>query len=188
MSATGARWDYGDWTVHWPLREPRTDEAIPEYLFIRRRAGEGVLLTSALMVPTDLARRIPMPERMRNHEEWDWLITLSAQGVRAVVDRESLVHYDARPQRESVSSAGQDWKFSLDWARRRKAELGSRAYAALVLTEAGRAATHAGEGLGTHLGILAASLRGRPRAWDAVRHLARPAAYRIRASRPRAER
>src|SRR5690606_30707558 len=130
LSATGGRGDFGDRWVEWPLREPRADEPIPEYLFVRKRAGEGILVTSALMVPTALGVAVPFPEDLRTHEEWDWLVTLSGHGVRAVVDREPLVAYDARPFRRSVSALNQDWRYSLAWAHRRRWDLGDRAFSA----------------------------------------------------------
>lgn len=177
VSATRARWVHEAGEHVWPLRSPRRGESIAEYLFIRRRAGEGVLATPTLMAPRELALSVPMPTDLPTHEEWDWLLTLQGRGIDLLLAFEVLAVIRSDAGRESLSSSGQDWKASLGWARGRRQDLGPRAFSAFVLTEVGRAATLGREGLATHLRILLASLEGKPRIHDMLRHLLRPVAY-----------
>lgn len=179
VSACAAFWDRGPEVVTWPRRPPRSRESISDYLFVRRRAGEGVLATPTLMLPRSLANEVPMPTHLSTHEEWDWLVSLQGRGARPVVEMTPLVKIDARPARASVSSTNQDWVSSLAWAWSRREDLGGRAYSAFVLNEAGRAAALSRAGGVATMRLAVAAMHGRPRVLDILRHLLRPIVFRI---------
>lgn len=166
----------------WPLRPPAPGERFAHYLFVRDRAGEGMLPTPTLLVSRELARACPMPERLRTHEEWDWMLDLEAAGATFAVVMEPLVDVDARPRRQSVSSdAG--WRASLAWALSRADDLGGQAFSSFVLTEVHRTATLDRAGAGAQAAIVATALTGRPRSRDLVRCLLRPLVMRRRGAR-----
>ena len=183
VSGTAGHVDHEGNVVVWPLRAPRTAERIADYLFVRRRAGEGALYTPSLMVPASLAQAVPMPTHLATHEEWDWLLSLQDRGVRAVVEMTPLGRFDTSPRQGGSISSQASWSQSLAWADSRRETLGPRAYAAFVLTEVGRGAAQAGAGPAIMLRLLRHSLRGRPRPWDVGRHLMRPLVRLLRARR-----
>ncbi len=160
-------------SAEWPMRAPRAGERLADYLFVRDHAGEGALPTPTFLLPTCVAVDHPMPEHLATHEEWDWLLDLERDGIRVDVVMDTLVVIDAEPQRSSVSGAA-PWRSSLAWGVARSDDLGPRAFSAFVLTEVARGAALQGCSLRDQVEILAASLRGRPRARDLARFAARP--------------
>nr|WP_269779062.1 glycosyltransferase family 2 protein [Propioniciclava soli] len=175
---TGTVWHTGRATHTWPLRAPRPGETVGEYLFVRDRAGEGMLPTPGILLPRALAATCPMPTHLRTHEEWDWMLELEKHGARFDVVLDPLVDVDARPRRASRSQ-GNRWRVSLAWALDRAEDLGPRAFSALVLTEVARGAAQGRAGLAAHLAIAAVALTGRPRLRDVARFLARPLTLRL---------
>jgi hypothetical protein len=120
-----------DW---WPLRSPSPQERISDYLFVRRRPGEGFLATPTIMLRREFALACPFPEHLRNHEDYDWLIELEKAGGRFLVVLEPLVIVNAPSARTSLSSNIQ-WETSLAWALSRKRDMSQRAFTDFCLTE-----------------------------------------------------
>lgn len=120
--------------VRWPLRSPGDHERICNYLFVRRRPGEGLLATPTIMLRRELALSCPFPEHLRNHEDYDWMIRLEQAGAHFDVVLEPLVIVNAPSARTSLSSSIQ-WEASLAWALSRKSDLSPRAFSDFCLTE-----------------------------------------------------
>jgi glycosyltransferase involved in cell wall biosynthesis len=129
-----------DW---WPLRSPSPQERITDYLFVRRRPGEGLLQTSTIMLRREFALACPFPEHLRNHEDYDWFIELEKAGGRFLVVLEPLVIVNAPSARTSLSSNIQ-WETSLAWALSRKRDMSRRAFSDFCLTEVARIARPTG--------------------------------------------
>lgn len=123
-----------DW---WPLRSPGVDERVADYLFVRRRPGEGLLPTPTIMLRRDLAAACPFPEHLRIHEDYDWFIELEKAGARFEVILEPLVVVHAPNERTSLSSSGR-WETSLAWVLGRKSDMSRRAFSEFCLTDAAR--------------------------------------------------
>jgi hypothetical protein len=159
-----ARGDAGDRV--WPRRAPAAGEPISEYLFCRGSLffGEGLLLTSTLLAPTDLLRRVPFDPSLPRHADLDWVLRASAEptvGVAFVAAPEPLAIWSTDRAHERVS-ARPDWRFSRRWIETRRAEVTPRAYASFLLNWV--AANAVGEGERSALpGIARRALRdGRP--------------------------
>jgi len=79
-----ARTPAGDF--FWPLRFPRPNELLSEYLICRRNpiSGEGLILPSTIFTNKELLLRIPFKSELRYYEDVDWLLRVSTQeGVGA---------------------------------------------------------------------------------------------------------
>ena len=149
----------------WPIRPIEDNERVADYLFVRSVPGEGWLPTPTLMVRRWAAARTPFDTRLRQHEDFDWMLRLEAQGARFVVVPETLaiVHVS---EGASLSSSAQ-WEDSLKWARDRRAALGERAYSAFCLTEVSRTA-RGQPTLKAFTTITREALSARPRVIDLV--------------------
>lgn len=130
-----ARSDSGQ-TV-WPLRAPRHDEPVSDYLFCRSRwtFGEGVLPTSVLFAPTDLFRTFPMTETLHKHCDLDWLVRVhqgAGVGLEMPAERVPLAiwHLEGRDR----LSRAHDWRFSHQWISQARPLVTPRAYAGFLLT------------------------------------------------------
>jgi glycosyltransferase involved in cell wall biosynthesis len=136
-----ARSEKGD--ACWPLRFPKPDERISEYLFCRTRLefGEGLLPTSMFFAPTALFRAHPMNESMCKHCDLDWLIRVEAAGAKCVIadSREPLAVWNMQTQRDRLSNM-HDWRFSRDWIASVRPLITDRAYAGFLLTWASASA------------------------------------------------
>jgi glycosyltransferase involved in cell wall biosynthesis len=102
----------------WPARPMRLGESMSEYLFCRGasiRQGEGFIQTSTLFVPRALMLAVPFRSGLPRHQDWDWLIRVSAHpGVEFAWVWEPLVIYYIDAYRKSVS-AGRSLAPSVDW-------------------------------------------------------------------------
>lgn len=92
-------------------------QSITDYLFFRRRPGAGrsSFPTSTMLLPMDCARNVGWREGLERHQDWDYLIRLSAvQGVVLRQVPEALVVYNVGSS--GSVSATSDWEASLKWA------------------------------------------------------------------------
>lgn len=135
-----ARSESGD--VIWPLRPPRPDERVCEYLFCRSRLafGEGILPTSVLFAPTGLLRREPMSEDLVKHCDLDWLCRvdrLDRTSIELPFGAGSLAIWQRQGGRARLSNH-HDWRFSYEWITRLRGRepeaVTARAYAGFLLT------------------------------------------------------
>ena len=122
----------------WPRVPYRAGQPMAEYLFCRRglRYGSALLQTSTLLAPRALLLRIPFTAGLRKHQDWDWLLRVSAEPRTAVhmVGDQPLAIFHIHGVRASVSRSS-DWRFSLRWAREQRAHFTDRAFAAFLVTE-----------------------------------------------------
>jgi glycosyltransferase involved in cell wall biosynthesis len=102
----------------WPARPLRAREPMSEYLLCRRasiRQGEGFIQSSTLFVPRRLMLQVPFTSGLPRHQDWDWLIRVSAHPrVQITWVWEPLVIYHIDSFRKSVS-AGRSLDPSIDW-------------------------------------------------------------------------
>lgn len=103
-----------------PTVVKRREQAYAEYLFRRRRASVGrpVIFGITLVVPTELARKVPWDETLRRHQDWDWVDRMERAGASIVqIPDPSAVVWTGSDQ--SISSLP-DWQSSLQWAETRR--------------------------------------------------------------------
>lgn len=154
-------------SMTWPLRAPRPDERVADYLFVRTMPGEGFLATPSVLLSRELAVRCPLPEHLVIHEDFDWFLQLEHVGATFAVAMAPLVRVHAARARVSVSRQA-TWRQSLDWALSRRAALGPRAFGAFCLTEVARTARDARSVSGLLRAFLYA-VTSRPRPVDLAR-------------------
>ena len=158
-----ARADVAD--VLWPLRSPRRDERVCDYLFCRSQLafGEGILPTSTLFAATDLFRLVPMDVKLRNHCDLDWLMRVEQRpevGLEIPASRVPLAIWHLEGS-DRVSKTG-DWQFSLQWIFQSRQLVTRRAYSGFLLTWASFSARSQGD-WGAVLPLLQEAFRhGRP--------------------------
>lgn len=70
-----------------PLRGPRVDERMGDYLFVDR----GWLQTSSIFLSRKLARKVPFNPALRRHQDYDLLLRLEAEGSLFEMVGEPLV-------------------------------------------------------------------------------------------------
>ena len=168
--ATGAEIKRDSTSDLWPLRSPSPQERVSDYLFVRRRPGEGMLATPTIMLRRELALACRFPEHLRNHEDYDWLIDLEKAGARFLVVLEPLVIVNAPSARASLSSHI-PWESSLAWALSRKRDMSQRAFSDFCLTEVARIARPTG-GLRAEAAVFFVASAGRLSWFSIVRFLA----------------
>lgn len=102
----------------WPARQMGVGESMSEYLLCREasiRQGEGFIQTSTLLVPRSLLLLVPFTSGLPRHQDWDWLIRVSAHpGIELAWVWEPLVIYHISAASNSVS-ASQSLASSLNW-------------------------------------------------------------------------
>lgn len=159
----------------WPRRLPAPSERLDEYLFVRRMPfwGEALVQTSTLLVDREVAVAVPFDERLRKHEDLDWLLRAArvpGATLRFVASEVPLATWSVEASRPRASTAP-DWRGSLTWIRSVRGLVSPRAYAAFCLGWI--AADAARERSFAALWRLPweAWRRGRPRALDAVVYL-----------------
>ncbi|HLF32345.1 MAG TPA: glycosyltransferase family 2 protein [Xanthomonadales bacterium] len=130
-----ARSDAGD--LLWPLRSPRPDERICDYLFCRNRLnfGEGILPTSVLFAPTELFRLVSMDETLHKYADIDWLIRAD-QRPEVQLMMPALRKPLAIWQQQGMDrmSKQHDWRQSCQWISGHRKTVTARAYAGFLLT------------------------------------------------------
>jgi glycosyltransferase involved in cell wall biosynthesis len=145
----------------WPRRLYRSGESMAEYLFCREgwTYGAALLQTSTLLAPRELLLRVPFAAGLKKHQDWDWLLRVSAEpGIVVLQSPEPLVIFHVEGNRASVGRAP-DWQFSLAWAQERRALFTPRAFSAFLATECAPQAARAGATLGDRMQLLRAVIR-----------------------------
>jgi glycosyltransferase involved in cell wall biosynthesis len=147
----------------WPRRLYRPGESMAEYLFCREgwTYGAALLQTSTLLASRELLLRVPFAAGLKKHQDWDWLLRVSAEpGVVVRQSPEPLVIFHVEGNRASVGRAP-DWRFSLGWATERRALFTPRAFSAFVATECAPQAARAGASFAERIGLLRLALKQR---------------------------
>jgi glycosyltransferase involved in cell wall biosynthesis len=168
-----ARSEEGD--LVWPRRAPATDESVSEYLFCQHglRAGDGIVLPSAVLTSKDLLLRIPFDESLPRYNDVDWLLRATAiAGTRIVFppSAEPLAVWHMETNRPRISNTA-DWRYTLDWIEARRHLATPRARASFVLTSTSSTAARGGHWKAFWLLPWAAFAHGRPRPIDLLAHL-----------------
>ncbi len=122
----------------WPRRLPAPSEPLSEYLFVRNSLfqGEGFIQTSTFFTKKELLEKIPLGNNWRRHEDWDWLLRVSASegvGIEFVPEPVSIWYMDIGRKRLGNIN---DWQYSLDWIRavRNLNLVTPRAYSGYIMT------------------------------------------------------
>ena len=122
----------------WPRRLPAPSESMGDYLFVRNSLflGETFVVTPTIFVKKELLEQIPFDRDLPRHEDWDWLIRVSALegvGLEFVPDSMAIVNIVTNQTRQSLSNIN-DWQCSLDWIRSVRHLVSPTAYSACVTT------------------------------------------------------
>jgi glycosyltransferase involved in cell wall biosynthesis len=135
----------------WPARAPAAGEELSEYLFLRRSpfTGEGLVQTSTILAPRELALAVPFRRELRRHEDPDWLLRAAAQPGAAVEfppGRAPLVVWHIEDGRSRLTTAaGEGWRASHRWLEEAAPLLTPRARASFLLTHASAVAAREGD-------------------------------------------
>jgi glycosyltransferase involved in cell wall biosynthesis len=146
----------------WPAHLPGGRQ-LGEYLIERRRpfGRPGYVATPTLLVRRETLLRVPFPAT-DDHEDWGWLLDAEAAlGARVEMAEPPLCVVQVAENRPSRSKRN-NWRASLDWALRYRAQLGPRALAALLLTKAAGKARRQGDWAAFPVLLAAAFRLGRP--------------------------
>ena len=125
-------------TSQYQLIWPRTEPHYPlsEYLLARNSwsYGEGLLMTTTLLVPKELLAEIPFQSGLKRHQDLDWVLRCSKhEGVGIEFVAKPLAIWHQAEQRKSIST-GTDWRTSLEWIDSMRSIITDRAYASFVAT------------------------------------------------------
>ena len=155
-------------TEVWPRRLKPVDEAVADYLFDRRRLfhGEALLHPSTMLCPRQLLLDHPFDERLRRHQDWDWLIrTERAAGMSVTVLPDVIARVRVQDGRARPYFPVEE---QLDWIESVRPLISRRAYSGYLLTQIGvRSAGSRDHRLGWWA-LRTSVRRGRPR----LRHVA----------------
>jgi glycosyltransferase involved in cell wall biosynthesis len=131
-----ARTPAGDF--FWPLRFPRPNELLSEYIICRRNpiSGEGLILPSTIFTKKGLLLRIPFKSELSLYEDVDWLLHVSTQkgvGVEFVSRTEPLAICHMERNRSRITTE-LDWSDYLSWIQASRHLVTPRSYASFILT------------------------------------------------------
>ena len=133
----------------WPLRFPRPNESLSEYLFCRRNpiSVEGWIATNTILTKKELLQRVPFKSDLWCYEDVDWLLRASTQegvGVEFVSRYEPLAicHMEGNHNRISTRI---NWNDSLSWIKASRHMVTPRAYASFLLTRPALIASRQGD-------------------------------------------
>lgn len=160
----------GSSDLHWPRRTPGVGEPISEYLFCRSGlfSGDGQFQTSAILARRSLMLLCPFNSEVRKHDDTEWYLTVAARSdVEFIVAREPLTIWHQSSSVGRVSQSG-DWTSSLQWARRCRSLMTTRAYSSFVLSAVAAEAAEAASIRGVVRSYYEALRFGRPRLLDLV--------------------
>ena len=92
-------------------------QRLEDYLFRKRRAsiGRASFYTSTILAPSAIAQSVPWDEKLRRHQDWDWLLKAQSFGAEFTQSDEPLVLIQSGS--EGSISASTDWESSLAWVR-----------------------------------------------------------------------
>ena len=120
-----------------PSRFPRDGEAIGDYLFCRHTLHQKTFLqTSTFLIRRSLLQATPFSAGLKKHQDWDWLLRVSADGkLKPVFLERAMVTYHAATS-GSVGKGG-DWLTSYRWAldHHNHGRLSRRAYSYFIATQ-----------------------------------------------------
>ena len=152
----------------WPKRLPEEEEAMSDYLFVRRAGGTGLCITTTLFVSRELLRQIPFDDTLRRHQEWDWLLRATKYpGTILAFAPDPLATWHLDDNRPRISNSnGTDWRYSKQWIVKRRNMVTARAYAAFLLTYVWPLALRSDSFLNTLEVVKEAVRGGRPKLSD----------------------
>lgn len=151
-----------------PRRFLSPSEPISEYLLARNTLfqGEGLIQTSVIFTKKDLLQKVPFRQDLRRHQDWDWLLRVSAlEGVGIEFVPEPLAIWYVDEKRKSVSSTS-NWQNSLTWIRENRNLVTPRAYSAFIMLEVGSQASRQGQWMAFWPLLWEALRIGRPKPID----------------------
>lgn len=121
--------DSGSSRVVMPATGKRYDEPVGDYVF----GDKGLIHTSSLMLPRDLAQSTLFPVDQRKHEDWDVFLRLEQQGVSwQFVDRPLAVWHN-EPREGRLTNLAHD--LSLAWLETHRSLLSNRAISGFMVKE-----------------------------------------------------
>ena len=158
-----------------PVRFPRPLESIGDYLLARESwlAEDRTLMSSILFARRALFLRFPFQAGMQRHQDWDWLLRVSAMaevGFAGIERPLATYHFhEARPH----LSSSMRWRDSLAWANehRRAGRLSDQAYVGFVVFHVVNFAAEERSLSALRL-TSAAVFSARPRPFQVARHVA----------------
>lgn len=103
-------------------RSYRSGENLSEYLLVHKCTFH----TSTLVVPTALAQKVRFDERLKRHQDWDFVLRLFDAGARVAYVHESLAVYDCQQVGGRITSLN-DVRPTLFWYGLRGAMISPRA-------------------------------------------------------------
>jgi hypothetical protein len=140
-------------------------QPVADYLFCRSGLTDsgGLMQTSTLLASRELLLAVPFRDGLRMHQDWDWIIRVTAyEGVRVVMEPKPLSIWRVEDNRSSVGRSP-DWRFSLQWIRGVRRFVSGRAFSSFIALQCVWRARKAHAGLLGRLSILRAFLfEGRP--------------------------
>ena len=140
-------------------------QPVADYLFCRSGLTDpgGLMQTSTLLASRDLLLAVPFRDGLRMHQDWDWIIRVTAyEGVGVVMVPKPLSVWRVEDTRSSVGRTP-DWRFSLQWIRGIRRFISPRAFSSFIAMQCVLRARKAHAGLPGRLSILRAFLfEGRP--------------------------
>jgi glycosyltransferase involved in cell wall biosynthesis len=155
-----------------PDRLPHVDEHLSEYLLAHDQTLRiGALAPSTVLTRTQLVREHPFSEDLPLHEDWEWLLRVSAvDGVEIDYLPDALAVCSLGFGRTSLSNAS-NWRYSLAWVHRVRHLVTRRAAAGFLLTEVPRLAAHQRDWRAFWPLLSSARRLGSPRYYDVVSYL-----------------
>lgn len=122
-----------------PTRARRASEPVADYVF----ADCGLIHTSSLMLPRELAARTLFPEDQRKHEDWDLFLRLETEGVSwHYVDR-PLVVWHNEPREGRLTNLSHE--LSLHWLEDHRHLLSAKAISGFMVKEVATPLAGAGQ-------------------------------------------
>lgn len=117
-----------------PSRVYNPSQPVADYLFCRVGLADsgGLLQTSTLLAPRDLFLAVPFREGLALHQDWDWLVQVTAhEGVAVSMVSKPLTTWRVDGARQS---AGRNpaWQLSLSWIRDVRQLVSRRAFSSFV--------------------------------------------------------
>ena len=121
----------------YPKRLPQANEHLSEYLLARNGLyfGEGLIQTSTIFTTKQLLQRVPFPEDLPKHQDWDWMLRANLiEGVEVKFVLQPLVIWYLWEKRHSTSSKS-NWHNSLAWIDANRHLVTPRAYSSFLITQ-----------------------------------------------------
>ena len=148
-----------------PLRPYLRPEPIADFLFCRTslRDPGGTMQSSTLLAPRELLLAVPFQSGLPMHQDWDWLIRVTAHtGVGVAMVRQPLTIWRMEDARATIGR-NTNWRTSLSWIRKMRTIISPRAYSWFIAIQCVWRARASHAGLLARLGLLNAFfLEGSP--------------------------